>query len=59
MRSVQHALLQRGGRRVGEKSLVGLVFFGLIVPVGMRLTTRPPDRSVRAAFPHTAPTLGI
>src|SRR6476620_361473 len=26
--------------------------------VGTRVTSRPPPRSVRAAFPHTAPTLG-
>jgi hypothetical protein len=27
--------------------------------VGTRVTSRPPPRSVRAAFPHTAPTLGV
>ena len=27
--------------------------------VGMRVTSHPPHRSVRAAFPHTVPTLGI
>ena len=27
--------------------------------VGTRVTPRPPHRSVRAAFPHTAPTSGI
>lgn len=27
------------------------------VPVGTPVTGRPPDRSVRAGFPHTAPTL--
>ena len=26
------------------------------VAVGTRVTSRPPHRSVRAAFPHTAPT---
>src|SRR5262249_20502475 len=29
------------------------------VAVGTRVTSRPPHRSVRAAFPHTAPPLGI
>jgi transposase len=29
------------------------------VPVGTLLTKRPPDRSVRAAFPHTAPTWDV
>src|SRR5437867_2871816 len=29
------------------------------VPVGMLLTKHPPDRTVRAAFPHTAPTLDV
>ena len=29
------------------------------VAVGTRVTPRPPHRSVRAAFPHTVPTLGI
>jgi hypothetical protein len=28
------------------------------VAVGTRITTRPPHRTVRAAFPHTAPTSG-
>src|SRR5262245_66445632 len=27
--------------------------------VGTRVTSRPPHRSVRAAFPHTAPTSGM
>ena len=29
------------------------------VAVGTRVISRPPHRSVRAAFPHTAPTLGV
>ena len=29
------------------------------VAVGTRVTSRPPHRSGRAAFPHTVPTLGI
>jgi hypothetical protein len=29
------------------------------VAAGMRVTSRPPHRSVRAAFPHTAPTSGV
>ena len=29
------------------------------VAVGTRVTSRPPHRSVRAAFPHTAPTSGV
>jgi hypothetical protein len=29
------------------------------VAVGTRVTSRPPPRSVRAAFPHTASTSGI
>ena len=28
------------------------------IAVGTRVTTRPPHRSARAAFPHAAPTLG-
>src|SRR5207248_7029944 len=31
----------------------------LAVAVGTPITERPPHRSVLAAFPHTAPTLGI
>ena len=31
----------------------------VVVAVGMRVTSHPPHRSVRAAFPHTVPTLGI
>jgi len=29
------------------------------VAVGTRITARPPHRTVRAAFPHTAPTSGV
>src|SRR6478752_1941467 len=29
------------------------------VAVGTRVTSRPPHRTVRAAFPHTAPTSGV
>jgi hypothetical protein len=29
------------------------------VAVGTRVTSRPPQRSVRAQFGHTAPTLGV
>ncbi len=29
------------------------------IAVGTRITARPPHRSVRAAFPHTAPTSGV
>jgi hypothetical protein len=29
------------------------------VAVGTRVTARPPHRTVRAAFPHTAPTSGV
>ena len=32
---------------------------GLRIAVGTRNTARPPHRTVRAAFPHTAPTLGV
>src|SRR4051812_20472133 len=31
----------------------------LAVAVGTRVASRPPHRTVRAAFPHTAPTSGI
>ena len=27
--------------------------------VGTRVTSRPPHKAVRAAFPHTAPTSGV
>jgi hypothetical protein len=30
-----------------------------IFAVGTRVISRPPHRSVRAAFPHTAPTSGV
>ena len=29
------------------------------IAVGTRITARPPHRTVRAEFPHTAPTLGV
>ena len=31
----------------------------LTFAVGTRVTSRPPHRSVRAQFGHTAPTLGV
>jgi hypothetical protein len=30
-----------------------------LIAVGTRITARPPHRAVRAAFPHTAPTVGV
>jgi hypothetical protein len=33
--------------------------FLAVIPVGPLISERPPDRSVRAEFPHTAPTLGV
>jgi hypothetical protein len=30
-----------------------------MIPVGTLIAERPPDRSVRAEFPHTAPTLEL
>jgi hypothetical protein len=30
-----------------------------LIAVGTPITGRPPHRTVRAAFPHTAPTLGV
>ena len=33
--------------------------WGIPVAVGTRITARPPHRTVRAAFPHTAPTSGV
>ena len=32
---------------------------GRAVAVGTLIAERPPHRSVRAAFPHTAPTLSV
>jgi hypothetical protein len=32
---------------------------GAFDAVGTRVTSRPPHRTVRAAFPHTAPTSGV
>jgi hypothetical protein len=29
-----------------------------VIAVGTLIAERPPHRTVRAAFPHTAPTLG-
>jgi hypothetical protein len=37
----------------------GVQFAGLRIAVGTLITGRPPHRTVRAAFPHTAPTLGV
>ena len=37
----------------------GIKTFLLVFPVGTLISERPPDRSVRAEFPHTAPTLGV
>ena len=33
--------------------------FGEMIAVGTPITGRPPHKTVRAAFPHTAPTLGV
>ena len=31
----------------------------ILIAVGTRVTSRPPHRTVRAPFGHTAPTLGV
>ena len=31
----------------------------VLIAVGTPITGRPPHRTVRAAFPHTAPTSGV
>jgi hypothetical protein len=41
---------------IGEKSTPRRVL-GLMVAVGTTIADRPPHRTVRAALPHTAPTL--
>ncbi len=39
---------------------VALEFYGKFqIAVGTLITERRPHRTVRAAFPHTAPTLGV
>jgi hypothetical protein len=40
-----------GGGHGGER--------GHLIAVGTPITGRPPHRTVRAEFPHTAPTLGV
>src|SRR5216684_7643519 len=52
--SGRYALLGPDFHRLDRTSL-RLAHFA----VGTRVTSRPPHRSVRAAFPHTAPTSGI
>jgi len=42
--------------RIMSRNMSGAGFF---VAVGTLITERPPHRSVRAAFPHTAPTSGV
>jgi len=37
----------------------GAALSGLRIAVGTRITERPPHRTVRSGFPHTAPTLGV
>jgi hypothetical protein len=37
---------------------INVTIYHLVVAVGTPVTRRPPHRSVRAGFPHTAPTLG-
>jgi uncharacterized membrane protein YjgN (DUF898 family) len=44
----------------GKELLLGfLIALAILIAVGTRVTARPPHRTVRAAFPHTAPTLGV
>jgi hypothetical protein len=38
-----------------DSSFIGFV----LIAVGTPITERPPHRTVRAEFPHTAPTLGV
>ena len=43
---------------VGYSRLMGDDEAKLRIAVGTLIAERPPHRSVRAVFPHTAPTLG-
>jgi hypothetical protein len=51
------------GRKQQEKSVRTFkgIFCGYIseIAVGTLITERPPHRTVRAQFGHTAPTLGV
>ena len=50
-------------RRLSPPSIANTNLYSVLMDtpfaVGTRVTSRPPPRSVRAAFPHTAPTSGI
>jgi hypothetical protein len=41
------------------KHLAGTNQLAFWIAVGTPITGRPPHRTVRAVFPHTAPTLGV
>jgi len=52
----------RSSRRVSVSEMRHSRRFGRTTAtfaVGTRVTSRPPHRSVRAQFGHTAPTLGV
>ena len=36
-----------------------IVFLSYFIPVGTRVTPRPPDRSEHALLTHSAPTSGV
>jgi hypothetical protein len=58
----QMAIRACARRRLSELHPASLCYsccFNLTFAVRTRVTSRPPHRSVRAAFPHTAPTSGI
>jgi hypothetical protein len=51
-----------GVRRLHETPLVAASeanLKGYVIAVGTPVTERPPHRTVRAGFPHTAPTSGV
>ena len=59
----QHARLGGGVTRyvftVEDLHLLLLAGLPAHIAVGTPITERPPHRTVRAEFPHTAPTLGV
>jgi hypothetical protein len=44
---------------LSEFEALGIDFISYMIAVGTLITERPPHRTVRAAFPHTAPTSGV
>jgi hypothetical protein len=56
---LEYIVLYQASKSLTLRLVVIVMAGGGPIAVGTPITGRPPHRTVRAAFPHTAPTSGV